>query len=45
METSPQFVVANADGTVTLPASAAEIYGPNLVFEPKYGNLGYLVDH
>ena len=38
---SPQFVTANADGTVTLPASAAEIYGPNLVFEEKYGNLGF----
>ncbi|MEJ7591802.1 MAG: PVC-type heme-binding CxxCH protein [Planctomycetaceae bacterium] len=38
---SPQFVAANADGTVTLPASAAEIYGPNLVFEEKYGNLGF----
>ena len=38
---SPQFVAANADGTVTLPASAAEIYGPNLVFEEKFGNLGF----
>jgi len=38
---TPLFVAANADGTITLPASAAEIYGPNLVFEPKYGNLGY----
>ena len=38
---APKFVAANADGTVTLPASAAEIYGPSLVFEEKYGNLGY----
>ncbi len=38
---SPQFVAANADGTVTLSASTAEIYGPNLVFEEKYGNLGF----
>ena len=38
---TPQFVAANADGSVTLPASAAEIYGPNLVFEEKYGNLGF----
>ena len=38
---SPKFVAADADGTVTLPASAAEIYGPNLVFEEKYGNLGF----
>ncbi|MCA9008776.1 MAG: hypothetical protein KDB01_03470, partial [Planctomycetaceae bacterium] len=38
---APAFVAANADGTVTLPASAAEIYGPNLVFEQQYGNLGF----
>lgn len=29
------------DGTITLPASAAEIYGPGLVFEARYGNLGF----
>ncbi len=38
---APKFVAANENGTVTLPAAAAEIYGPNLVFEEKYGNLGY----
>ena len=38
---SPAFVAANADGTVTLSAAAAEIYGPSLVFEEKYGNLGF----
>jgi putative membrane-bound dehydrogenase-like protein len=38
---APKFVAANADGSVTLPASAAEIYGPSLIFEEKYGNLGY----
>jgi putative membrane-bound dehydrogenase-like protein len=38
---TPQFVTASADGTITLPASAAEIYGPSLVFEQQYGNLGY----
>ncbi len=38
---APKFVAANADGTVTLPASEAEIYGPSLIFEEKYGNLGY----
>ncbi len=38
---SPKFVNANADGTITLPASAAEVYGPNLVFEQQYGNLGF----
>lgn len=38
---APKFVAANEDGSVTLPASAAEIYGPSLIFEEKYGNLGY----
>ena len=38
---APKFVAVNADGSVTLPASAAEIYGPSLIFEEKYGNLGY----
>ena len=37
----PQPVAAAADGSITLPAAAAEIYGPTLVFEDKYGNLGY----
>ncbi|MGV2339089.1 MAG UNVERIFIED_CONTAM: hypothetical protein LVR18_35450 [Planctomycetaceae bacterium] len=37
----PTVVQPNADGTIVLPASAAEIYGPTLVFEDKYGNLGY----
>jgi putative heme-binding domain-containing protein len=37
----PELVAANADGTMTLPASAAEIYGPNLIFEGQYGNLGW----
>ena len=37
----PAVVRADADGTLTLPASAAEIYGPNLIFEPHYGNLGW----
>ncbi|HQZ67063.1 MAG TPA: HEAT repeat domain-containing protein, partial [Planctomycetaceae bacterium] len=40
---SPHFVAANADGTITLPASAAEIYGPSLIFEQKYGNIGFWV--
>jgi putative membrane-bound dehydrogenase-like protein len=38
---SPQTVKPDDDGSITLPATAAEIYGPNLVFEPKYGNLGF----
>ncbi|MCA9035768.1 MAG: c-type cytochrome, partial [Planctomycetaceae bacterium] len=37
----PRLVSPNADGSITLPASAAEIHGPNLVFEQKYGNLGW----
>lgn len=38
---APQMVLAADDGTITLPASAAEIYGPSLVFEHPHGNLGY----
>ena len=30
-----------ADGSILLPASGAEIYGPSLVYEGKYGNLGF----
>lgn len=37
----PTVVQPNSDGSIVLPASAAEIYGPTLVFEDKYGNLGY----
>ena len=37
----PQLITASADGSILLPASAAEIYGPSLVFERKYGNLGW----
>lgn len=38
---SPLVVQADADGTITLPATAAEIYGPNLAFESKHENLGW----
>ncbi len=38
---APAVVNASDDGSLTLPASAAEIYGPNLIFEPHYGNLGW----
>ncbi|HTK75274.1 MAG TPA: CBM35 domain-containing protein, partial [Gemmataceae bacterium] len=35
-------VRAAPDGSLTLRGSAAAIYGPTLVFEPrKYGNLGH----
>ncbi|MCA9048068.1 MAG: hypothetical protein KDA89_05035, partial [Planctomycetaceae bacterium] len=37
----PRLITPNSDGTITLPAGAAEIYGPNLVFEEKFGNLGW----
>src|SRR5439155_3181331 len=32
---------AEPDGSLLLPATAAEIYGATLVFEPQYRNLGY----
>jgi len=38
---APVAVAAAADGTITLPASAAEIYGSTLVFEQRFKNLGY----
>ena len=38
---SPRLVTPNSDGSLTLPAAAAEIYGPSLIFEGKYGNLGW----
>ncbi|APZ91951.1 neutral/alkaline non-lysosomal ceramidase N-terminal domain-containing protein [Fuerstiella marisgermanici] len=37
----PRLVRASDDGTILLPASAAEIHGPNLVFESKHQNLGW----
>ncbi len=37
----PEMLEPDEDGSITLPASAAEIYGPNLIFEPHYGNLGW----
>lgn len=37
----PQTVVQGADRFVRLPASAAEVYGPTLTFEPETRNLGY----
>ena len=38
---TPRLITAAADGTLTLPATAAEIYGPGLILEDKYGNLGW----
>jgi len=37
----PRIVEAGDDGLLTLPATAARIYGPSLVFEPEYQNLGF----
>jgi putative membrane-bound dehydrogenase-like protein len=37
----PEVVQAGEDGSIVLPASAAEIYGPSLVFEQEFGNLGW----
>ncbi len=36
----PRRVQQEADGTIRLPASAAEIFGPSLTFETPHGNLG-----
>ncbi|MCA9064268.1 MAG: neutral/alkaline non-lysosomal ceramidase N-terminal domain-containing protein [Planctomycetaceae bacterium] len=38
---TPRVIVPQEDGTLLLPASAAEVYGPSLIFEQKYGNLGW----
>lgn len=38
---SPHMVTPSADGTITLSAQAAEIYGPSLIFEDKHQNLGW----
>ncbi|MGE3818205.1 MAG: c-type cytochrome, partial [Isosphaeraceae bacterium] len=37
----PEVLVASTDGSVTLPARSAEIYGPTLTYEPDTDNLGY----
>ncbi|MBT3638633.1 MAG: hypothetical protein HN531_17010 [Opitutae bacterium] len=37
----PALIEASEKGTVRLPARSAEIYGPSLVFEQKYKNLGF----
>jgi hypothetical protein len=34
-------VDARPDGSIRLAASTAEIYGPSLIFESEFGNLGY----
>jgi len=37
----PKLVKADAEGRLTLTPQSAEIYGPSLVLEARYGNLGY----
>jgi hypothetical protein len=37
----PEAIAAADDGSLSLPATAAEIYGSTLIFEPQYKNLGY----
>lgn len=37
----PRTITPNAEGGLKLPASAAEIFGPSIVFEPKFENLGF----
>ena len=37
----PALLDASEKGTVRLPAGSAEIYGPSIVFEQKYKNLGF----
>ena len=38
---SPKTIRPGEDGSIVIPATAAAIYGPTLVFESKYRNLGY----
>ncbi len=37
----PRLIAASSDGLLNLPAAAAEIYGPSIIFEPQYKNLGW----
>lgn len=37
----PATVSGNSAGVIVLPATKAEIYGPRIVFESKYKNLGF----
>jgi putative membrane-bound dehydrogenase-like protein len=37
----PKLMSQANDSTVTLPASVAEVYGPNILFEQRYRNLGF----
>jgi len=37
----PELIQGDEKGAIGLPASSAEIYGPSIVFEQKYKNLGF----
>jgi putative membrane-bound dehydrogenase-like protein len=37
----PKVITSTAVAKLHLPASACEIFGSTVVYEPKYGNLGY----
>ena len=37
----PALVTENEDGSLSLTAANAEIYGDSLIFEEKYSNLGF----
>jgi putative heme-binding domain-containing protein len=37
----PELVEVRDDGSIRFPATAARIYGPTIVYEEQYGNLGY----
>ena len=41
---TPAEVVPSADGLVRLPASAASVFGPNLIVEEHFQNLGNWLD-
>src|SRR5262249_35066555 len=37
----PRTVVPDAGGAIHLTAATAEVYGPSLIYESEFGNLGY----
>jgi putative heme-binding domain-containing protein len=37
----PRVISPAGDGLLSLPAAAAEIFGPTIIFEPQYKNLGF----
>lgn len=37
----PTKIIQAEDGSFTLPAAASEVFGPKIIFEQQYRNLGY----